>query len=53
MPVYEFPSDRGDLIVTYTVELPKSLTYEQQESKYQLNHVLFMNSVQKSILYVS
>jgi len=26
MPIYEFPSDNGDLLVTYEVELPKSLT---------------------------
>ena len=28
MPVYEYPSDRGDLVITYQVELPKELTPE-------------------------
>jgi DnaJ-class molecular chaperone len=26
MPVYEMSSDKGDLIITYQVELPKTLT---------------------------
>ena len=33
MPVYEAASDKGDLIVTYQVELPQTLTHEQRESK--------------------
>jgi DnaJ-related protein SCJ1 len=28
MPMYERASDKGDLIVTYDVELPKTLTAE-------------------------
>lgn len=36
MPVYEYPTDKGDLIITYQVELPKSLTKEQRDSKYLL-----------------
>jgi DnaJ-class molecular chaperone len=28
MPIYERASDKGDLIVTYEVELPKKLTDE-------------------------
>ena len=31
MPIYERASDRGDLIVTYEVELPKKLTDDQKE----------------------
>ncbi len=31
MPVYEYPSDYGDLIVTYEVEFPKVLDTEQKE----------------------
>ena len=31
MPIYERASDKGDLIVTYEVELPKKLTDEQKE----------------------
>jgi DnaJ-class molecular chaperone len=31
MPVYEYPSDFGDLIVTYEVEFPKKLEEEQKE----------------------
>ena len=34
MPVYEASSQKGDLIVTYQVELPKKLTQEQKDSKY-------------------
>ena len=26
LSVYEYPSDKGDLIITYKVELPKTLT---------------------------
>lgn len=33
MPVYDYPADKGDLIVTYQVEMPKTLTQEQKESK--------------------
>ncbi len=31
MPIYEYPSDYGDLIVTYEVEFPKVLDNEQRE----------------------
>jgi len=31
MPIYDYPSDRGDLIITYQVEFPKELTPEQKE----------------------
>jgi DnaJ-class molecular chaperone len=33
MPVYEQSSEKGDLIVTYQVELPQKLSQEQRESK--------------------
>lgn len=33
MPVYNSPSDRGDLIITYQVELPQKLSQEQREGK--------------------
>jgi DnaJ-class molecular chaperone len=26
MPIYDYPSDKGDLFVTYEVEFPKELT---------------------------
>lgn len=28
MPVYEYPTDKGDLFITYQVEFPKTLTPE-------------------------
>jgi DnaJ-class molecular chaperone len=31
MPVYERASDKGDLFITYEVELPKKLTEQQKE----------------------
>jgi DnaJ-class molecular chaperone len=31
MPVYERASEKGDLIITYQVELPKTLTAEQKD----------------------
>lgn len=31
MPLYDYPSDYGDLIVTYNVKLPEKLTDEQKE----------------------
>ena len=31
MPIYEYPSDFGDLLVTFEVELPKVLSDEQKE----------------------
>lgn len=34
MPVYEYPTDKGDLIITYQVDLPEKLSQEQKESKY-------------------
>lgn len=33
MSVYEYPSDRGDLIITYQVVMPDKLTQEQKDSK--------------------
>ena len=35
MPIYEFPSDKGDLIVAFEVEFPKTLTEEQKSSKFR------------------
>ena len=33
MPLYDYPSDKGDLLITYQVEFPKTLTAEQKTSK--------------------
>jgi DnaJ-class molecular chaperone len=39
MPVHNFPSQKGDLLVKYEVEFPTSLTADQQESIRELNLV--------------
>ena len=31
MPLYDYPSEYGELIVTYTVEFPKELSQEQKD----------------------
>lgn len=49
MPLFDFPSDSGDLIVTYDVVFPKTLNQEQQECKYKQNKIY---SVQIGVLNV-
>lgn len=50
MPIYEYPSDKGDLFVTYQVEMPKELTPEQKECKHKPNLILTpLYSVQTSV----
>lgn len=34
MPIYDYPTDNGDLLVTYDVDFPKVLTQEQKKCKY-------------------
>ncbi|CDW83960.1 domain containing protein [Stylonychia lemnae] len=43
MPVYEYPTDKGDLIVTYQVEMPQTLSREQRDSKFigLLQYIVF------------
>ena len=51
MPIYDYPSDHGDLLVTYTVEMPQTLTTRQQECKnFKLIYIFYR--VQRSIFYV-
>ena len=50
MSVYEYPSDKGDLIVTYQVVMPEKLTQEQKESKTYLI-INALSSVPHGILY--
>jgi DnaJ-class molecular chaperone len=32
MPVHEYPADKGNLVVTFVVDMPKELTNKQQQA---------------------
>ena len=51
MPIYDYPTDHGDLFVTYQVELPKALTEEQKKSK--LMKQLMWYRIQRGVFNVT
>lgn len=51
MPLHEFPSEQGKLYIEYVVAFPTQLSDEQKEGKFEITSNLFINYINKILLF--